>query len=106
MKNKYDIMIKECCASCRHLDYIPIQRGVSTCRRVCAAGGGEVKGSGICAAWDMHPKYDNAGMCGGAVKRKEWIQYIYDTRMSGDVQGRVLSTEEWEALHGSRYYNL
>jgi len=90
-KNKYNINIVMCCASCRH-HMVKGEDNVRMCKKYHMANESDY----LCTSgWEMDPSLDNAGKGGGKVKRGEYLRYV--------LNKGILNAEEWEKEHGSKY---
>lgn len=70
VKNRYNISIKKCCASCSHC------QPESEKLRVCDAGEGIVSPKSLCAQWVMKPGLNNAGKGGGKIIKLHYIDFM------------------------------
>lgn len=102
IKNKYQIDIVQCCASCAH------NIGMDTEKtRICDAGEGIVKPSSYCKGWAMRKGLDKAGKAGGRVKKLSYLTFVLEYQQP---EGRdPLTVDEKRAEYmekfGSIYLN-
>ena len=75
MRNKYDVVVKECCASCKHKD---LTRLMSS--RFCLLHNKSVKPRGHCKEWAMSEQMEAAGSGRGQVKKKAYLKYVLEVR--------------------------
>lgn len=76
MRNQHGIEIKMCCASCQH----------KVCNhdgsRVCSKMRLKVEQQFCCKEWTLaEESFSKAGRSGGKVKRREYLMFVFETRM-------------------------
>lgn len=96
VKNEHGIDVVKCCASCIYNAGVSKNNRV---RRLCSNGEGDVRPSDLCRSWVMKPELDNAGIGGGPVKRKAYIDYVSENIMKMSLH-EMRTT--FEKDHGSR----
>lgn len=89
-KNKYNISIVMCCASCRH-HMIKGDNDMRMCRKLHMEHAYDY----LCDAWEMSENLECAGKGGGRVKKGSYLRYV--------LFNSVQNAEEWEREHGSKY---
>ena len=99
IKNKYNIDIVMCCASCKR------NMGAKTENtRVCEISKLPVKPSHFCSSWRMREALDNAGKGGGTIKKKHYLEWLKDYQnpaaLTLCLEDRIT---EYERQYGSRY---
>ena len=82
MKNKNEIEIKACCASCQH-------RVINNDGRVCSQIHELVESGHVCSMWKMHRQLQNAGNGGGLVKKWNYLKFYMEKWLH---QRRALET--------------
>ena len=103
VKNKYNISIKKCCASCQHHT-----DGSNDRKRKCNKYATEHPADYCCnKGWElMHPSdppkpgeinYDNAGRGDGFVKKPQYIKFVLEHGPG--------YADMYERRYGSRYMN-
>ena len=90
MRNHHGIEIRKCCASCQHkcMD--------TDGRRICGLMQIVVEQRFDCPKWEMAEGQQNAGRSGGKVKRREYLMFVFETRMQEQeaiAAGKMLPTE-------------
>ena len=68
-RNEHGVKIQMCCASCKK------RKVTSEDGRVCGLTGKPVKGCHYCKQWEMTPQLHNAGMSGGRIKSRHYLNY-------------------------------
>lgn len=102
-KNRFNITIVKCCANCIH----NIGAHDDT-RRICGDGEGIVKLTDICASWAMRPALDNAGVGGGKVKSKQYLDFVRTYPQPENPKFHIPLKEiraEYQQQFGSIYIN-
>ena len=99
VKNKYNIEIVKCCASCIHNI-----GAVTDTTRMCNDGEEVVKPHSLCGNWKMKPNLDRAGKGGGSVKKRHYLEWLRDysnpMNLNSTLEDRQI---EYEKQYGSRY---
>ena len=90
MRNQHGIEIRKCCASCQHkcMD--------TDGRRICGLMQIVVEQRFDCPKWELAEGLQNAGRSGGTVKRREYLMFVFETRMQEQeaiAAGKMLPTE-------------
>lgn len=75
MRNQHGVKIRKCCTSCQHrcIDY----DGVRTCSLMQLVVGQRFR----CPQWAVADGLMNAGRSQGKVKRREYLMFVFETRM-------------------------
>ena len=88
--NRYGITVKKCCASCQH------KCTDTDGRRICGLMQIVVEQKFDCPKWELAEGQQNAGRSGGKVKRREYLMFVFETRMQEQEAieaGKMLPTE-------------
>lgn len=112
-KNRFGISIVQCCASCIN----SVTKNGETAH-ICKAGEGLVPSSSWCGQWSMKVagskakpgeiNLDNAGMGGGFVKRKSYLNFVLNYPQPEEAIHHVPISQirsEYEKKFGSIYLN-
>ena len=75
MRNQHGVEVKECCASCKHKD---LTRLIAS--RFCLEHLKKVKPRECCEQWAMSEQLEAAGLSGGKVKKKAYLQFVMSVR--------------------------
>ena len=99
VKNKYNIDIVMCCASCTH------NIGAKTeTTRICEISNLANRSSFVCSGWKMREALNNAGKGGGNIKKKHYLDWLKDYKQPANLtlclEDRIT---EYERTYGSRY---
>lgn len=78
-KNRYDIPIVMCCASCAFKEF------VDGSYRRCKLDMKKTKPHFVCAAWEMAEHLDKAGSGGGCIKKAEYLRYVVSHQNKGSL---------------------
>ena len=70
--NKFGISVVKCCASCQHKELHDERM------RPCKLGDVKVMPDYLCPRWIMRESLDNAGMGGGRVRKRHWLNFVLD----------------------------
>lgn len=100
--NKFGIQIVQCCASCVN----NIGASGSEYTRICNAGEGIVKPSSWCGQWKMRQELDNAGLGGGEIKKRQYLEFFKNYEQPEDIDKKKTRAEirkEYEDKYGSIY---
>ena len=90
MRNQHGIEIRKCCASCQH------KCTDTDGRRICGLMQIVVEQKFDCPKWELTEGQQNAGRSGGKVKRREYLMFVFETRMQEQEAieaGMMLPTE-------------
>lgn len=98
IKNAHGVDVVKCCASCIYNAGIGKK---SLMKRQCGNGEGDVFPFDSCRDWVMHPRYQSAGIGGGNVKKKKYLQYVLDNYLKLSIHDL---RHEYERKYGSRIY--
>lgn len=91
-KNKLGVPIKVCCASCA----FKVINGKE--KRECKISKLSVSPHDLCSEWKMIEWLNNAGLGGGSIKKKQWLDYVRDGEGTFEQKKR-----DFERAYGSRY---
>lgn len=91
VKNALGIDIVACCASCFFKDY------KNDKERICKLSNTTTHPSEYCTTWKMAEHLQKAGMGGGRIKKKAWIDYVKENGRSEET------IRKFEHRYGSRY---
>ena len=90
MLNQHGIVIKKCCASCQH-------KGIENDgTRICQLMQLKVQQKFKCPKWQPAESFAQAGSSKGKVKRREYLMFVFETRMQEQeaiAAGKMLPTE-------------
>lgn len=81
-RNALGVLIKKCCASCKHKKFDKIMR-------ICDKDKGKVSPGYICADWEMNKTCEKAGIGGGKVKKKSYLMYVINYEQPSDLRNHV-----------------
>lgn len=116
VKNEFCVTVAKCCASCGYLN-IPNNGNA----RICSDGNGLVKSSYVCPHWVMRENLRQAGIGGGRIKKKAYLDIVLQTRESEECRYAAMNTEQRRAFkrktvselreqfcqtYGSLYYDI
>lgn len=99
VKNAFGIDIKVCCASCKFKDY------KNDKERICKLSNTTTHPSEYCSTWKMGEHLEKAGMGGGRVKKKAWLDYVYQNGKSQAAQMEFERKNKSIYLDGRRSLN-
>ena len=93
VKNKRGITIVKCCMSCKHRDC-----GSDDKTRYCKKYDAFFSKHNLCKfGWELDPNLENAGIGGGRVQSKDYIDYHRKHPAS--------TADDYEKEYGSKYLN-
>lgn len=99
VKNRFNIEIVMCCASCKHNG-----GAKSDTTRQCKISKLVVKPSHLCSSWTMREALNNAGKGGGVIKKKHYLEWMIDTRNQENLTMCLEDRQaEYERKFGSRF---
>ena len=75
MLNQHGIVIKKCCASCQH------KTVENDGTRICQLMQLKVQQKFKCQKWQPAESFSQAGSSKGKVKRREYLMFVFETRM-------------------------
>ena len=98
MRNQHGIEIRKCCASCQH------KCTDTDGRRICGLMQIVVEQKFDCPKWELAEGQQNAGRSGGKVKRREYLMFVFETRMQEReaIDNGILLPEDVETLDSLR----
>ena len=111
VKNRYDIMVKVCCASCEF-------RQVVNDGRICGLVKSPVVSGHCCSQWQMDKRLQDAGRGGGKVKKCHYLTFYMDRWIAqrNDLEARRISAlelrstedirREYNEQYGSEFINI
>ena len=98
MLNQHGIVIKKCCASCQH------KKVENDGSRTCQLMELKVEQKFKCPKWEPAEHFAQAGSSKGRVKRREYLMFVFETRMQEreKLDLGLMSAEEVATLDSLR----
>ena len=98
MLNQHGIVIKKCCASCQH------KTVENDGTRICQLMQLKVQQKFKCQKWQPAESFSQAGSSKGKVKRREYLMFVFETRMQEreKLDQGLMSAEEVTTLDSLR----
>lgn len=116
IRNEHGCTIAKCCASCGFKKFLK-----KDAARICVDGNGLVRPKDVCPRWVLRDGLENAGVGGGRVKKKSYLDLVVRTREREKSIYAELSImqrrdfrratpfemqRQYEQTHGTIYYDF
>ena len=105
--NKFGIMVKKCCASCKDRDFDDKEL------RCCKLTGKHVRGNSVCDKWSLSDKLETLGCERGKVQCRAYQLFLLEVRASEldtIARGKEVTPasvesirRDFEQQHGTRF---